>query len=101
MPDEEREAATGAQERIEPLADELVVAGGRRGRILEEQVSGEHPGLEPVVDALTVHRVDQSGGIADRHPSGPWRRTVLIGSRHARGRSRLGPRSQSSCTRWR
>ena len=97
--DEEREPPTRSEEPVEAFADLNVVARRRRRRVVEEQVSGEHARLQPVVDALTVHRVDEPSGVADRRPS-PARGGARadIGSRHARGRSRFGPRSQSVCT---
>ena len=69
MADQEREPAAGPQERVEAFADEAVIALRGRRRVLDEEVGGEHPGLQPVVDALAVHRVDQPGGIADRNPA--------------------------------
>ena len=36
--------------------------------MVDEQVGGQHSGFEPVVDALSVHGVDQAGRVADRHP---------------------------------
>ena len=69
MADEEAEAPPGAQEPVEALADDAVVGVGSSRRAGQEQIGQEHPRLQPVVDALAVHRVDQSGRIAHGGPS--------------------------------
>ena len=70
MADQEREATPGAQERIELLANQLVVTGRSIGRVLDVQIDREHAAFQPVVDAFAVHWIDEAGGVADRDPTG-------------------------------
>ena len=63
------EAKTAVRERAEQDAKskEKKIAQLKEfvARFAGEEVGGEHPRLEAVVDALAVHRVDESGGVPD------------------------------------
>ena len=70
MPYEEGEAAARAQEGVELLPHEAVVALGRTLRTLDEEVCGQGSRLEALIDPLAVHRVDEACGVTHGDPAG-------------------------------
>ena len=91
MADQEGEATAGAEERVEPLADLTVVGPRGGGRLRDEQLRSEHPGLEAVVDALTVHRVHEAGGVTDGDPPRAVPSDATHGEPPGAGSFQVGP----------